>query len=643
MSKKPSKVDEAVEAVGSPLEVARVGLAPSYFTTRRTRTLSATARIDAADLETGTVAAFSRTKGHGFLNSEDGKQEFFHVSDVVSQIIPKEGDLVKYRVIPIPPKFEKCQAVQKSVEMDLNGEIDWHDFLDGSDFEEDEEEEQEEDGLFSDFLKQEVDNPLYERNKELMEVNAEVIQANIELRKKVRALTDEKTALMAEMLDMRCEVALKMEQYEASRTQNVTLESNSSSALGDSFINETNSRPGSRGDNSRPNSAEPEFVGSKMKLPGRRTTAFNLDFDETAEFKSPEEPVQQGTKMKLPGRRTTRFKLDLDETNEENESPVVQKPLPERIKRPSRSKATRKSKYRQTMLTVEEDREVETSKLPSPDMGLLKIGKTATFAFEYDETIDGSPIRSPRSTKNSPKIKSPGSLCKSPLASPLSEKEETTPGRRRRFEKPEIQGAKMKIPGRRTTTFGFDFDESNESLKEEEAVASPSVLLRHRRSQPAQEKQNGRKSQKRRKSSSKRGSLSKPGGIFGNISATTETISVPDLSLQETAAYEGVSKDRHEESNENAATEISATKKKGRPKKNAQPVTPLKEQNGPEPLVNISERVSRRARKVVSYKEPSTGSKLRRGDANTDSSLYSSWSPKNSTKNSAKKKPKKRV
>ena len=45
------------------------------------------------------------------------------------------------------------------------------------------------------------------------------------------------------------------------------------------------------------------------------------------------------------------------------------------------------------MLTVEEDREVETSKLPSPDMGLLKIGKTATFAFEYDETIDGSPIR----------------------------------------------------------------------------------------------------------------------------------------------------------------------------------------------------------------------------------------------------------
>lgn len=116
MSKKPSKFDEAVETVGSPLEVARVGLAPNYFTTRRTRTLSTTARIDDAELVSGTVSAFSRTKGHGFLNSdEDGKQEFFHVSDVVSQIVPKEGDVVKYRVIPIPPKYEKYQAVQVTI------------------------------------------------------------------------------------------------------------------------------------------------------------------------------------------------------------------------------------------------------------------------------------------------------------------------------------------------------------------------------------------------------------------------------------------------------------------------------------------------------------------------------------------------
>ena len=79
---------------------------------------------------------------------------------------------------------------------------------------------------------------------------------------------------------------------------------------------------------------------------------------------------------------------------------------------------------------------------------------------------------------------------------------------------------------------------------------------------------------------------------------------------------------------ETKENEISA-KKKGRPKgstKATQPLTPFQEKNSVEP--NICERVSRRARKVISYKEPSTGSKLRRGDAISDSSLYSSWSPK---------------
>ena len=118
------------------------------------------------------------------------------------------------------------------------------------------------------------------------------------------------------------------------------------------------------------------------------------------------------------------------------------------------------------------------------------------------------------------------------------------------------------------------------------------------------------------------------------------------------------------ETNEN---EICA-KIRGRPRKStkaAQSLTPLQEKNSAEP--NICERVSRRARKVISYKEPSSTSKLRRGDAISDSSLYSSWSPKvgfsfrlytmysrfdsslwrflkpkkNSVKKSAKKKPKK--
>jgi len=106
-----------MESCGSPLDVARVGIAPNTFTTRRTRTISATAKIDEAELEDGTVLAFSRTKGHGFLKPLDREQkEFFHVSDVNSQIVPQEGDIVKFRIIPIPPKYEKTQAVQVTVQ-----------------------------------------------------------------------------------------------------------------------------------------------------------------------------------------------------------------------------------------------------------------------------------------------------------------------------------------------------------------------------------------------------------------------------------------------------------------------------------------------------------------------------------------------
>ncbi len=47
------------------------------------------------------------------------------------------------------------------------------------------------------------------------------------------------------------------------------------------------------------------------------------------------------------------------------------------------------------MHTVEEDFETEVNKVPTPDLGLIKkqVRKTATFTFEFDETIDGSPIR----------------------------------------------------------------------------------------------------------------------------------------------------------------------------------------------------------------------------------------------------------
>ena len=48
-----------MESCGSPLDVARVGIAPNTFTTRRTRTISATAKIDEAELEDGTGSSQS--------------------------------------------------------------------------------------------------------------------------------------------------------------------------------------------------------------------------------------------------------------------------------------------------------------------------------------------------------------------------------------------------------------------------------------------------------------------------------------------------------------------------------------------------------------------------------------------------------
>jgi len=133
INKAPRPIDSGLSAeiCGSPLEVARQGVAPPQFTTRRTRTISATARADEAELIDGTILAFSRTKGHGFLKSDSGddKKEFFHVSDVTGQVVPQEGDKVKFRVIPIPPKYEKTQAVQVTVQNEdqllANGRQTW--------------------------------------------------------------------------------------------------------------------------------------------------------------------------------------------------------------------------------------------------------------------------------------------------------------------------------------------------------------------------------------------------------------------------------------------------------------------------------------------------------------------------------------
>lgn len=543
--------------------------------------------------------------------------------------------------------------------MSLNDVVNWREFFENDD---DEDEEEREDPLFEIYLKQEIENSHNEKNRELLELNHEIIQETVELRRKCHSIIDEKTALLAELLELRCQISVQNEQFNGTREkEDSTILSNASSALGDSFLDEIRSRP---------NSAEPEITAAKMKIPGRRTTAFKLDFEETAEFKSPGEALDENrevAKMKVPGRRTTRFALSLDDTNdEESESPSLDKPAPEKMKKSARSKA-RKSKYRQTMHTVEEDFETELNKVPTPDLGLIKKQnrKTATFAFEFDETIDGSPIRSPRSTKNSPRIKNSLSPLVSPKAPPESEEEEKdspTPSRvRRRFEKRSSfgklfqeeeckkenlkAGTKMKLPGRRTTTFGFgdiDLDDSNESEGVEPAeveepfspLFTPSPKKRESRSakrqkfsSEAENSQASSSSQSLFTPERKRKSKGKPapsGSLFADELKSTSSLVEDPINKLET--------------NEN---EICA-KKKGRPRKStkaAQPVTPLQEKNSVEP--NICERVSRRARKVISYKEPSSTSKLRRGDAISDSSLYSSWSPKNSAKKSAKKKPKK--
>ena len=36
---------------------------------------------------------------------------FMHISDIEGEFVPRRGDRVSFRKCPLPPKFEKCQAV----------------------------------------------------------------------------------------------------------------------------------------------------------------------------------------------------------------------------------------------------------------------------------------------------------------------------------------------------------------------------------------------------------------------------------------------------------------------------------------------------------------------------------------------------
>lgn len=89
-------------------------MVPSPIVTRRTRTLSTCARATETQ-EIGKVKSFCRSKGHGFITSETGADIFVHISDIEGEYVPLPGDQVQYKLCPIPPKFEKTQAIHVNI------------------------------------------------------------------------------------------------------------------------------------------------------------------------------------------------------------------------------------------------------------------------------------------------------------------------------------------------------------------------------------------------------------------------------------------------------------------------------------------------------------------------------------------------
>ena len=112
--------------------------------------------------------------------------------------------------------------------MALNDAVNWHEFFeDGSD------DDEQDDPLFEMYLKHELQDFHYEKNRDLLSANSEMVQANVDLRRKLRAVEDEKSSLIAEILEMKCEMAIKSQQLNGSRVKEETASlSDTSSALG---------------------------------------------------------------------------------------------------------------------------------------------------------------------------------------------------------------------------------------------------------------------------------------------------------------------------------------------------------------------------------------------------------------------------
>ncbi|XP_050544472.1 cold shock domain-containing protein CG9705-like [Daktulosphaira vitifoliae] len=99
------------------LSPSKMGLlTPSPIVTRRTRTDSTSALALKNPQVTGHVKYFCKSKGHGFITPENGDPDIFvHISDIEGEYVPLPGDHVRYRLCPVPPKFEKVQATHVEI------------------------------------------------------------------------------------------------------------------------------------------------------------------------------------------------------------------------------------------------------------------------------------------------------------------------------------------------------------------------------------------------------------------------------------------------------------------------------------------------------------------------------------------------
>lgn len=95
---------------------------PEVIITRRNRTVSMSGRIDHNVIQEGTVRFFCRSKGHGFIDplvkdnsTLPSHPVFVHISDIEGEFIPRKGDKVRYHLCPMPPKFDKFQAVHLEI------------------------------------------------------------------------------------------------------------------------------------------------------------------------------------------------------------------------------------------------------------------------------------------------------------------------------------------------------------------------------------------------------------------------------------------------------------------------------------------------------------------------------------------------